>query len=81
MEELPLEILELILKQCEHEALALFLPGVSKLFKYITEDNGALWRDKCFYKYSNELDVIPKPSNKSWKQFYFSGTYSNIQID
>lgn len=73
---MPLEILELILKQCEDEALALFLPGISKLFKYITEDNGALWRDKCFYKYSNELDVIPKPSNKSWKQFYFSDRIS-----
>eukprot|EP00029_Vermamoeba_vermiformis_P002819 TRINITY_DN1317_c0_g3_i2.p1 TRINITY_DN1317_c0_g3~~TRINITY_DN1317_c0_g3_i2.p1 ORF type:complete len:215 (+),score=26.44 TRINITY_DN1317_c0_g3_i2:56-646(+) len=68
METLPVEVVELILAACEAKSLALSVPQVSKLFKYLSGDNSTVWKAKCEQKYSSWNS---KPSDQTWKQYYF----------
>lgn len=69
MESLPLELVELILVDCEAKALAVAVPRVSKLFKKLSDENSSVWKAKWAQR---KWSANTKPANLSWKRHYFN---------
>jgi hypothetical protein len=60
---LPPETIEKILCHIDNSTLAVAIPTVSKQFKDISADHGALWQYKC-----QSINLFDFRDNISWKK-------------
>lgn len=71
MEQMPIELLEVILELVDDKTLNISVPRVSKLFLSLScADNDAIWRTKCRQKYLG-TDPDSWPPIESYKAYYY----------
>ena len=72
---LPIELWDMILSFCDDNTTSRIIPLICKVLYNVTSADSAFWKFKSKQKHNYE----DKPSNQTWKRFYFSGkSYNNI---